>query len=68
VLDGRFNFGGIKNPIYDHLYNPNNGQGKPKQINFDQSKQNPNFSIINGNYGQAGNSNQPMQAIHMMQN
>lgn len=30
VLDGRFNFGGIKNPIFDHIYG-NAGQLNPKQ-------------------------------------
>ena len=28
MLDGRFSFGGIKNPIYDHIYGAAAGKGK----------------------------------------
>ena len=44
VLDGRFNFGGIKNPIYDHIYG--GGAVPPTQPN------NVAYNQVNTNGGQ----------------
>jgi len=47
VLDGRFNFGGIKNPIFDHIYG-NGGSLNPKQKQPDggQPKTHQTFQIV----------------------
>ena len=52
MLDGRFNFGGIKNPIYDHL-----GAGAPGKNQYQHANQNgAQFAVVGQSQNKQGSA------------